>query len=358
MLYIPLSSIDILNDDVLFNIFYLYRLDFPDEYDEDGLPNFDWGGQRWWYNWIFIFYAPTRVVTRETSEEDILLALRHSDRVHYISLYLPSPKLRKIITIMDEQFPLLERMHIESRVEDDTGSLVLPRTFQASHLHHLGLRPAALPIGSPLLLTTTLEILMIEFHSPLPKRDVESQLLNSPIMTHITLPNLRWFSFEGVSAYLEGLVVRISTPVLSELKIQFFNQPTFIVPRLLQVMETSEILSFSTVWLVFGPGRFTLRRHYQGTWTSSPFYLEVLCRHLDWQVSSATQILNTLQPALSVAEKLTLSHLPLELLPNLKELGYSDGDYARDPFTPFIDERQLAGHPVNLTIVDHSEFSP
>jgi hypothetical protein len=50
--------------------------------------------------------------------------------------------------------------------------------------------------------------------------------------------------------------------------------------------------------------------------------------------------------------------LPLELLPNLKELGYSNGDYAREAFTPFVDERQVAGHPVNLTIVDYSEFLP
>jgi hypothetical protein len=42
---------------------------------------------------------------------------------------------------------------------------------------------------------------------------------------------------------------------------------------------------------------------------------------------------------------------PVELLPNLKELGYS-GDDARDAFIPFIDERQVAGHPVNLTKVN------
>jgi hypothetical protein len=93
-------------------------------------------------------------------------------------------------------------------------------------------------------------------------------------------------------------------------------------------------------------------------------------RHLDWQVSSAIQILTALQPVLSVVEQLTLSHMehyqsiahrgavfsdplaiclcgklsrplqadegesPLELL-DLKELGYCG---ALDAFTPFIDE--------------------
>ena len=132
-----------------------------------------------------------------------------------------------------------------------------------------------------------------------------------------------------------------------------------------------------------------------------------MCRHLHWQVSSAAQILNTLQPVLSVVEKLTLIYHehdqssewhnevdrtqwrqllrpftnlkmlrvqdeligklarslqaedgepPLELLPNLKEVQYSGGDDVRVAFIPFIDERQVAGHPVKLTAVDNAEI--
>ncbi|KAI0249394.1 hypothetical protein BJV78DRAFT_702552 [Lactifluus subvellereus] len=260
----------------------------------------------------------------EEDEEGILLALRHSDRVHYISLWLPSPKLQKVITTMDEQFPILERLYIHSRTEGDT-SLVLPRTFQAPNLRHLVLSPTALlnPIGSPLLTTTVglvtlmllditpsayfppsylltrlslmpqLEIVAIRFHTPLPNRDVERQLSDTPIMPHITLPNLREFGFRGVSAYLEGLLARINlnTPVLNTLRIELFNQLTFTVPCLLEFMGTSEILNFSTVWLDFTADGFIFGRHHQGKWRLSPFYLMVLCRHLDWQVSSAAQIL-------------------------------------------------------------------
>ncbi|KAI0245134.1 hypothetical protein BJV78DRAFT_1356965 [Lactifluus subvellereus] len=169
--------------------------------------------------------------------------------------------------------------------------------------------------------------------------------------------------------------------------------------------DTSETLSLSIVRLDFDVDRFILRRY---QWTSRPFYFEVLCRHLDWQVSSAAQILGALHPVLSVVEKLVLSYKEddqssewhnevgrtlwrqllkpfsnlktlvvqnelvgklarslqtddgepsLELLPNLKEVGYSGEDDARDALTPFIDERQVAGHPVNLTVVTHSVFS-
>jgi hypothetical protein len=204
---------------------------------------------------LTIFYD---LETTEEDEEDLLLALRRIDRVHYISLDLPSPKLRKIMTTMDEPFLILERLYIWSRTEDDRG-LVLPITFQAPHLRHLHLFLAALPIGSPLLTTTVglvtltlydippftyfppsylltrlslmpqLETLFIQFQSPLPNRDVKTQLLDTPITMHITLPNLRRFLFKGVSAYLEGLLARISTPVLSTLGIWFFNHLTFTV---------------------------------------------------------------------------------------------------------------------------------
>jgi hypothetical protein len=132
------SPIHTLNDHVLLNIFYLYRLDVPDEYDDDGNPNGDWRGHRWWYNlaqvcrwWRYLILAsplqldlhllcthgvpiadmlahsPQLPLTihyddwdRETTEEDeegILLALRHTDRVHYITLDFPSLKLQKFI---------------------------------------------------------------------------------------------------------------------------------------------------------------------------------------------------------------------------------------------------------------------
>jgi hypothetical protein len=127
--------------------------------------------------------------------------------------------------------------------------------------------------------------------------------------------------------------------------------------------------------------------------------LRILCRHLDWQVASTAQILGTLSPVLSVIEELTLDHwehsrssewhnkvdcaqwrkllrpfsnvkkllvpnelvgglshslcsgdreMPLELLPNLLKLQYFGGSNVDDAFTPFINERQAAGHPVCL----------
>jgi hypothetical protein len=186
-----------------------------------------------------------------------------------------------------------------------------------------------------------------------------------------------------------------------------FNQRTFTVPCLLQFIRTSKNLGLTTIWFHFLSDGLVLRREFPRKSAITPFFIKVLCRHLDRQVSSAVQIVSGLQPVLSSVEQLTLSHEvhnqsserhdevdrtqwrelirpfsnvqtlhvqgelvgkisrsiqsddgepPLELLPNLKELGYSEGSNARDAFTPFMNERQAAGHPVSLTMVDHKPW--
>ncbi|KAI0246015.1 hypothetical protein BJV78DRAFT_212806 [Lactifluus subvellereus] len=387
---------------------------------------------------LIINYMGTSRETTTEDEEGILLALQHRDRVRRIGLWIPASNLRNLIVAIDEQYPILDHLFIRAWSEDN-GSLILPKTFQAPHLCELRLFSTALPIQSPLLTTTVglvtltlrdiqlsayfppgylltrlllmpqLEALTIGFRSPLPGRDVERQLLDIPIATHVTLSNLRWFGFRGVGAYLEGLLTRISTPVLGNLEIVVFNQPTFTIPHLLPFMRTSENPNLSIVRLSFYRDAIVLRagHHVQGP--LNPLYLEVLCRHLDWQIASTVQILRALSPGLSTVEQLTLSYeehslssewhhevdrtqwrellrplssvktlhiqnelvgklsrslqsdngeLSLEILPNLKELGYSEGGDAGDVFTPFVKERKAAGCPVSLVMVDRLRFLP
>ena len=93
-----------------------------------------------------------------------------------------------------------------------------------------------------------LEILGISFHSPAPSHEVAEQVSNNPTMMYVTLPNLRWFAFGGVSAYLEALLSHITTPLLERLQIRFFHQPTatIAVSQLLQFMEKTKSLKTAT----------------------------------------------------------------------------------------------------------------
>ena len=154
-------------------------------------------------------------------EEGIILALKQRDRVRRVRLRMPVSNLQKLIVAIDEEYPVLEYLIMAPPTEDKSTTLMLPETLQAPHLRHLVLIGFALPIGSRLLTTAVglvtlclfmdhpstyfhpntllqwisfmpqLETLVIVFLFPVPNRDVERQLMHTPIMTHVTLPNLR-----------------------------------------------------------------------------------------------------------------------------------------------------------------------
>jgi hypothetical protein len=461
------SPIDILNHDVLLNIFDLYRL--ADGYDDRVLTVLVYR-QRWWYKlahvcrlWrniilespsrldlhlyctngvpvadmlahspplpLTIRYRTDRVMTA-TDESGILLALSHRDRVHHIDFW-KLPNVEKFVTVMDDQFPILERVYIESLTE-----VVIPVTFQAPNLLYLILKTASLPIGSSLLTTTAaglvtlsllhipphfppvyiltrlslmlrLELLVIGFQppfpSPLPNRDVDRQLHQTPDMT--PLPNLRLVVFKGMATYLEGLVARISAPALNQLHIYLDSQPSSTFPHLLQFMQTSKNLRFTALQVNFGELAVSL--HTVPWKWDTPLTLKIRCGHLDSQLATAAQLFGTLSPVLSAVEQVTFScdkihhstesynnfdrrqwgelvrpftgaktiHVqddlvskifrslpsddgepPLELLPKLEVVGYSGESDSRDAFTTFLNERQVASHPVTLRIVDCSVF--
>jgi len=369
--------------------------------------------------------------TRHTSREDrvaILLALQHRDRVRRIGLRMPAWKLPKFIKAMDGQFPVLERLFIWPWTEDNTN-IVLPTTFLAPHLGQLSLYGVTLPVGSPLLTTThdlsslelwdmplpayfhpsylvaqlpfmpRLENLSLGFKSPIPTRNIERLPLNTPIGTHITLPNLRHLFIHGVSAYSEGLLTHINTPLLESVQIQLFNQLNFTVPQLLQFMTRTERFTFSFARLFFEREKVILTMGSLKKGRFIPFKVTVGCRHADWQVSAAVQIFNALAPVLSMVEDLAFNHeehdpsseqhnginrtqwqnllrpfnsvkalrIPsnligpishsfqpedgeplMEPLPELKELVYEKEGGPSDAFTAFINARQIAGHPVAL----------
>ena len=363
-------------------------------------------------------------------EEAIILALVQRNRVRRVRLQMAVPNMQKLIMAIDEEYPILEHLIIVPSAEDESTALSLPGTFQAPHLRHLALKGLFLPIRSQLLSSAVdivtlclimdhpfayfqpntllrwistmprLETLLVAFSFPVPNRTVGTQLMLTPIMTHITSPNLRSFVFRGVSAYLEAVVHRFTTLRLEKLDIQFPQQLTFAIPRLVQFMNTTESLrvKFACVKFKFSLDEVSVKvyPHEVELYTLSTV---IRCMHLDWQISSVTQIFNSLSQIFSTVEHLTLEHevhswsseehnevdpiewrkllrsfsntktlciddglvkelsrslrlddgeYPLELLPELVELTYSGSGDTGDAFTSFIDARQNAGRPVTL----------
>ena len=274
-------------------------------------------------------------------EEGIMLALQNRNRVRRISLQMPVPSLQKLVMAIDGEFPTLEFLYIEPPAKHN-ARLSLPPTFEAPQLRHLWLDYFTSPIGSPFLTSAVglvtlflqsihsptyvqpepflraisllphLEQLKISFMCAVPNSEIESILSHTPITIQVTLPNLRRFRFWGNSGYLETLLPHMTTPLLQVLNIHFFNQLSFSVPRLLQFVITTEYFLFSRVALLFyHEGVFiVLDNPLAGTgpvrWTS--FHINITCRHLDWQVSSITQILNDLRPLFSSVADLILDY--------------------------------------------------
>ena len=249
-----------------------------------------------------------------------------------------------------------------------------------------------------ILFMPRLENLEITFTLPASDGDAERQLTYIPITTHITLPNLQYFRFRGDGDYLEGIVRWITTPRLENLHIRLFQQLTFSFSHLPQFMKTTVHLKFDSVNIMFEDERI----HLTGTFREADthiFSARVDCWLLDQQVSSGAQICNALSQVLSAVDHLKLDYeihslsseehndvrriewrnllrsfsnvktlhvegglveeisrclrledgeLPLELLPELRQLRYPGIGDAGDPFTSFIDARQNADRPVTL----------
>ena len=361
-------------------------------------------------------------------EEAMILALAQRDRVRRIRFNLPVPKLQKLLMAIDGEYPILEYLILMEPPENTRTVLILPETLQTPHLRHLAI-DCSIPIRSPLLGTAAglvtlylvlhhpityfqptvllrwlslmpqLEMLLIFFSFAVPNRDVERQLMRMPIM-HITLPNLRTFIFQAVSAYSEAVLSGITASRLENFQISYHKQLTFSVPQLPQFMGRIENLRFDRAEFNFDSEQVYVQVNPPETnMQIDAFSMNVNCWHLDWQVSSVAQIFDALSQIFSAVEHLAVAQQvhsrssgehnevdrtewrkllrsfsnvktlriddglvrelsrclrledgehPLELLPELQELTYSGSGNANDAFTSFIDARQNTGRPVTL----------
>ena len=375
---------------------------------------------------IDIGYFRTGRILTTKDQEGIILALKQRDRVRRVRF--GNAVMHKLFVDIDEEYPILEHLYITRADKDNSTILRFPETLQAPHLRYLSLGGFAFPIGSRLLTTAVglvtlhlvmvhpstyfhpstliqwislmphLETLKIYFKSSIPNRDVERQLTHAPNIAPITLPNLHFISFRGVSSYLEELVHRITTPRLGKLRINFFHQLSFSVPHLLEFIDAAENLRFGSAVLIFSDKFVEAGALHPGDAGMFPLLIRVICRHLDWQVSSATQFFKSSQMFSSV-ERLVFRYevhsesseehnevdrtewrkllrpfsnvktlrikkelvknlsrcleledgeLPLELLPELHEIRtFGSGDTGGS-FTSFINARRNAGRPVTL----------
>jgi hypothetical protein len=169
-----------------------------------------------------------------------------------------------------------------------------------------------------------LETLGIGFRSRTHNTDAERQLLLMPIMTRVSLPNLRWFGFGGISAYLEALLPQLLTPRLEKLQIWFISQPSYPVPHLMQSLGTAENIRFSSTSLMFHEEFVSLTAYPHEEARIYACYIRTYCRDRDLQVEFVAEILDGLRAKLSSVE-----HLSLECERNSLSEWWDDEAYRR-----------------------------
>lgn len=373
--------------------------------------------------------SPDRDITSE-DKTGVMLALQYRHRVRRIRLRFPFSSLRNLIVAIDWEFPKLEYLYIGPPSTHDSGlklKLKLLDTFRAPHLRHLVLRGFALPISCQLFTTSVnhdlvtlslqdvhksayfspnqllqqlfamsqLETLGITFQ----RCDLWTHLPHMPVMTHVTLPKLRWFAFGGGSAYLEALLPRMRTPILEKLQVLFIHQPFFVVPCLQNFMSTTETVRLTRLRFSFHLSGISVWGYPHEGARRETFYLRVGCEDLSKQVTSVVQIFRVLGTVISVVNHLTIEFLrypisptannradaakwrdllrlfsnvktfhvdddfreqisgalvledgesPTDLLPELKVLQYTTIRVPCYNFYAFTDARMSTGRPVNL----------
>ena len=260
--------------------------------------------------------------------DNILAALKRRDRVDEINLYqVNGSSLEKVLAAMQEPFPELTFLQLGSY---DKSVPVVPDSFlgrSAPRLRFLLLRGIPFPGWPKLLLSTTnlvvldlsniphsgyispdmlvtalstlinLVSLWLRFQSPRSHLDQASR--RPPPMTRTVLPALTYFSFKGAHEYLDDLVAGIDAPRLDDLDITFFNDIVFDASQLIQfISRTSTLSAVENSHIVIGRDRGIVNSSSQ----TSRYQVKILCRELDWQVSSLEQVCTSCLPPLSTTE--------------------------------------------------------
>jgi hypothetical protein len=210
--------------------------------------------------------------TTSSGTDNVIAALRQSNRVRQVDLHPSSRQLKEVLAAMQVQFPELTDLRLFSYhstpvIHDSflDGSAPRLRDFSLSGIPFLGfpkllwsathlvyLELSDIPHSgyiSPeamvalLSLLSSLHRLILEFKSPQSCPDLESRSLPPPKRS--TFPALHEFNFKGVTEYLEDLVTFIDTPQLDCMDITFFNQIDFDCPRLAQFINCTPTVQHS-----------------------------------------------------------------------------------------------------------------
>ena len=293
-------------------------------------------------------------------EDNIIAALKQSDRVISISLTVTTSLIEKLSEV-EKPFSELQDLVLLSQ---DGEPLTLPRTFRCGQrlrrLHSTGIEFPALLL--PLYSSSFTHLLDLQLHdaflpwefSPVILKNVLSEMtqlrslsLNfsstidyrfpvSPYGERVVLPVLKRLHYRGSMAYLEGIVVMIDAPFLEGIEITFEHDPFLALPKFIMFINDIEmershrgahiLASEPTILMSFKlPGLLT-RLKLQSS--SKPSLM---------QISSMAQICLDFSAFFFNDEVYT----PISTTPRSGSMASSDSGELQEPLNPFIGEKSF-----------------
>jgi hypothetical protein len=245
-------------------------------------------------------------------EDNVLAALKQSERVSSINLTITESLLSKLSAI-EKPFLELEELDLLSR---DNAQLALPSIFQwGPRLRSLHLTRIAIPALSQLASSTGLvdlqlyEVRSAVHISPAAFADalsgmtqlrslslhftlsLPSHILPPSSGERVVLPALTCLKYQGSSKYFDPLVATIDAPRLGDVDITFFMETTLDAWQLGRFIERIEMRrQLSQVDILFSGSSVSIR--FSQPDASTRFGLRIPCRSLDLQLSALAQILN------------------------------------------------------------------
>ena len=249
-------------------------------------------------------------------EDNIMAALKQSDRVISISLTVTTSLLKKLSTIQGA-YSELQDLVLLSRQDDVL--LIMPNSFRwGQHLRRLHSTGVAFPSLLQLLSSSTnlidlqlhdifmdwqfspdmlmkalsklgqlrslsLHLHSITFHRSFP-------LLSLPLsLESIFLPALTHFNYEGSMEYLEDIVASIDAPFLKDIEITFFDNLIVAHSKLSEFFDWIELYrSHCGAHILSSQPTISISITEPGAPTC--LKLQVLCKPSCFQTSSMAQI--------------------------------------------------------------------
>ena len=274
---------------------------------------------------VIVEYGGVPNVDPPTPEEDdnIIAALKQSDRVSSISLTVTSSLLEKLSAISEPLYELEELVLLSQ----DNVQRTLPCTFlwgpRLRTLHSTRIAFPSLPSlllpcqnlvdlqlheipssgyfspeafanflsGTPQLRSLTLHILSF------PRRQ-SYLVLPPPSGERTVLAALTRLKYRGTSKYLDSFVGRIDAPRLGDIEITLFNQPTMDALQLGQFIQRTEIHTSLSHAEVETSAHAISISFTTDSDEYTPLRVQTSCKQLDWQLSCMAQICDQISPFL------------------------------------------------------------